>query len=400
MKQTDSDKMDLLLRSLVRREGGRPVSPGSTIEDHSLTDHLDADELSSYSERALPDATRARYTAHLADCSRCRKIVTELTLASGASLAGSRLEKLPSQTLWEKFSAFFSPPVLRYAVPALALSAVIAVTLVALKQGQQADLVAQNQQSPSLSVAENKSMSSEVAPAADKSAAPTLKKEPDEPRTIAGANENKRTKATGQEEVSQIGVAANSVSVAAAKDASTTRATESAAQPSFAPEPAPAAPPKEQSKTVDARRVDEVGKQKEQMAEREAAAGSRDDNQARANDKAEPTVASPQSQDAMIARRRVKGLTTAGEARRAEGAGAKKGDSNEEVREVAGRRFRRQGQTWVDTAYDASRSAIGVARGSEQYRALIADEPGIRIVAEQLPGEVILVWKGRTYRIR
>ena len=41
-----------------------------------------------------------------------------------------------------------------------------------------------------------------------------------------------------------------------------------------------------------------------------------------------------------------------------------------------------------------------VVRGSEQYRVLIADEPGIRTIAESLAGEVIVVWKGRAYRIR
>jgi hypothetical protein len=54
----------------------------------------------------------------------------------------------------------------------------------------------------------------------------------------------------------------------------------------------------------------------------------------------------------------------------------------------------------VDTAYNSSLSVINVARGSEQYRALIADEPGLRRIAEQLSGEVVVVWKGRAYRIR
>jgi hypothetical protein len=41
-----------------------------------------------------------------------------------------------------------------------------------------------------------------------------------------------------------------------------------------------------------------------------------------------------------------------------------------------------------------------VTRGSEQYRALVADEPGIKTIADQLGGEVIVVWKGRAYKIR
>ena len=41
---------------------------------------------------------------------------------------------------------------------------------------------------------------------------------------------------------------------------------------------------------------------------------------------------------------------------------------------------------------------INVQRGSEQYRALIADEPGLRTITQQLGGEVIVVWRGHAYR--
>lgn len=405
MKQTDNDKIDLLLRGLAKREAAGAALPGA-FEDQSQTGHLDADELSSYAERALPDVTRARYTAHLADCTTCRKIVTELTLASGASLAGSRLEK-PASALWEKFSAFFSLPVLRYAVPALALFAVIAVTFIALRQGQQASFIAQNQELPApASVAQSKEINEQLAQA-ETPAAATLRKQSNESVSKTGTHEDNKNKLAEnkpaenklaeKEEVARADVAANSGFLAGAKDSPTAKLKDTGTQPVFAPEPPPAPASKEQAKTADARRADEA-RQPEQVAERDAAAGRRED-QVRANDKAEQNVASPQSQDATLARKRVGALST-GEARRPEGAGASTAASNEDVRTVAGRRFRRQGQTWVDTAYDASRSAIGVARGSEQYRALIADEPGIRRVAEQLQGEVILVWKGRTYRIR
>jgi hypothetical protein len=77
-------------------------------------------------------------------------------------------------------------------------------------------------------------------------------------------------------------------------------------------------------------------------------------------------------------------------------------DKNEsgETRTVAGRHFRKQGSIWIDTAYAAPRATTNLTRGSEQYRGLIADEPGIKTIADQLDGEVIVVWKGRAYRIR
>ncbi len=414
MKQTDNDKMDLLLRGLAKRERAGAALPGASEagspsgqpawdgEDQSHTAHLDADELSSYAERALPDVTHARYTAHLADCTRCRKIVTELTLASGASLADSRLEKPASATLWEKFIAFFPLPVLRYAVPALALFAVIAVAFIALRLGQKASFIAQNQELPEpASVAQTRETSAQVGQA-ETPAPAMLNKQPNESVSISGTLDDKKNKQSAKEEVAQGVVAANSVSLDAAKDSPTAKPTDAAAQPAFAPEPPPPPVSRDQAKSADTIRTDEA-KRQDYLAERDAAAGQKED-QVRASDKAEQNAAAPQSQAGTLATRRVRPLSTgevgAGAARRQEGEGATTAAGNEDVRTVAGRRFRRQGQTWVDTAYDPSRSAIAVVRGSEQYRALIADEPGIRTFAEQLQGEVVLVWKGRTYRIR
>jgi hypothetical protein len=69
------------------------------------------------------------------------------------------------------------------------------------------------------------------------------------------------------------------------------------------------------------------------------------------------------------------------------------------TREVGGHRFRKQGNAWIDLAYDG-RSVTTIARGSEQYRSLVADEPGIHNIAQRLGGEVLIVWNGRAYRIR
>jgi hypothetical protein len=76
-------------------------------------------------------------------------------------------------------------------------------------------------------------------------------------------------------------------------------------------------------------------------------------------------------------------------------------DKNEaDTRTVAGRRFRKERGIWTDTAYDSSTATVNMARGSDQFKALVADEPEIKKIAEQLDGEVIVVWKGRAYRIR
>ena len=77
-----------------------------------------------------------------------------------------------------------------------------------------------------------------------------------------------------------------------------------------------------------------------------------------------------------------------------------KSSDDADTRSIAGRRFRKERGIWVDTAYDSSTATVNMARGSEQFRALVGDEPGIGTIAKQLDGEVIVVWKGRAYRIR
>jgi len=91
------------------------------------------------------------------------------------------------------------------------------------------------------------------------------------------------------------------------------------------------------------------------------------------------------------------------ERRKSGAAGATGGAGSEdqgETRTVSGRTFRKRNGAWVDSAYHASPAATtSVARGSEQYRALVADEPGIAVIAGQLSGEVFLVWKGHAYHL-
>ena len=75
-----------------------------------------------------------------------------------------------------------------------------------------------------------------------------------------------------------------------------------------------------------------------------------------------------------------------------------------EIRRIGDRQFRRQlhqqGGWWVDTAYNSSMLTINIVRGSEPYRALVADEPELRRIIEQLDGEIVVVWKNRAYHVR
>ena len=80
--EMDFDKeIDAMLRKAQR---DAPVLVG----DFASSRHLDADEISAFAENAMPEKSRALQMAHLADCNRCRKILSDvLVMNSEASPA-------------------------------------------------------------------------------------------------------------------------------------------------------------------------------------------------------------------------------------------------------------------------------------------------------------------------
>ena len=393
MKPEPNNDIDLLLRQLSRRNGV-PVS--ETDEQH-----LDADELNSYVANALPAAARARYTAHLADCSSCRKLVVELSAAQGpVTVQQSAAVVAPSG--WKSFLAsLFSPMVLRYAVPALGLIVIAVVGIVILRKDQPGTPVALNE-SPQNTAARIESPSPEQL-SLDSTVATNQQKE----QPVAPAAKDDQVAKVAP--VTKAGPVTNQT-----PDASGAAATEAAP-------PAPKSVPAEE----EAQRVAKL--QDEKKAEAAQPAANRDATKEREANKNEPTkhktdaVSNVTVAPGTVARKDIavrsdkSGETTSAGARagavqdlkrppktlqaqsRAE---AKDEDAAVETRSVAGRHFRKSGRVWIDTAFDSSKPITTVARGSEHYRSLVGDEPSLRRIADELDGEIIVVWKGTTYRIR
>lgn len=397
MKQAENNEMDLLLRNMAKQ--AKSVSDsGNGLQSA----HLDADELSAFAERALPPGAQARYTAHLVDCGQCRKLVSQLSAAAGFPVAEVPAEAQPQTSFWERLPAFLSPAVLRFAVPALAMLAVISVGVITFRQQSSGEFVAKNQEPTqntplAVSAPESKPSEGNIQP-----------QNPGSPATATNANADSVSRAgerSGQVDkvtAAETGTSADVASpTVAAKEAPAPPAPSKAGeeQSTFAPEPSPVLAPRAQV----------------------AAAREANKNEALAKDTKEKQDAAPgvgaaaapqvrdgadQERDAYVSRSRKAAAAGRGgaatnsvESRRAETEQAKRADQDDATREVSGHRFRKQGNAWVDLAYDG-RSVTTVARGSEQYRALIADEPGIHTIAQRFSGEVLIVWNGRAYRIR
>ena len=85
--------------------------------------HLDADELSAFAENAMPEKTRALYMRHLADCDRCRKILSGLIILNAEAepemAAAVAVESQSSELPW--YRRLFLFPNLAYAMGGLVL---------------------------------------------------------------------------------------------------------------------------------------------------------------------------------------------------------------------------------------------------------------------------------------
>lgn len=471
--QSEFDKeIDSLLREGARRGRAAPAARvewsarasereegnGGGVRATPSGAHLDADEQNAYAENSLPAPARTHYAAHLADCDDCRRSVTQLALAAGMpsqleqQAAASVPESLRTVTWRERFGAFFAPHAWRYAVPALALLLVSAVTLIVLLRGRQREVsVAQQQQqrdtpertkiaAPETHHAPQNGNTAATAPASGEGAA----------RSASNSNaqltkeEVAAAGASGSQPQPQMGAIMNDaappppptapLSTSAGTTANAPAAT-AAADAANIPTPLPTPAPvpeamivtqETEAKAKGNERADELAKDVQRQGNyennqpRERISGPRRNEQsrniqrginagnARAGGDKNDGAATTQTPSRRAPEQRA-AQREADEERNAKSsdddATNKKGmplpmpKAVAETRSVAGRKFRRAGGAWIDTAY-TSQAVTVVRRNSEQYRALVADEPDLRRISDALGGEVTVVWKGRAYRIR
>jgi len=385
MKQETNNEMDLLLRRLARRH------ETSVSDGNGDVEHLDTDELSAYAENVVPASARARYTEHLAECMRCRELVVQLSSSAGVVPAIETVT-IPEPPALKKFlSSLFSPMVLRYAVPALGLILVTAIGLFVFRQKNEEIPIAQNVEAPT-----SKSITATPEPLQ-----PT-KGLIDQSREQAAAAQPAQSSgsASNQPAAPQAPATAGQTADAIAKKEEQQPVVTEASAP--APKPATASDESKRPAEAEARReTSQVQVANEPPAEKTVEVAKVEDRKGADAEiaKARSDVAAGKAQSLGVVSVQA-GVAKRSKAPRDDDAVEKDKNDASETRTVAGRKFRKQGNSWIDTAYSSVRVTTNLTRGSEQYRALIADEPGIKTIADQLDGEVIVVWKGRAYRIR
>jgi hypothetical protein len=457
MKEAFDKEIDSLLRRHVGA-GAEARAGGEALRGAQKPSHLDADELSAFAEGSLPAAARVAAVSHLADCDECRALAVTLSRAAGAEVelekraASAQVE--PSRPArWRVWlSSLFAPRVLRYAAPALAACLVAAVSYVAWRSRPSQTQLARRASSS----AANRPASRQAGEGDEADEGGQLTS-----NANASANTNASVAASepsgGENEGGAERAAARATQARGpnAEDetqtATTTEPKPAEAPPpppeeknvaaAGAPQPAPASKPSaneptEAAKTENKERDDRAATsqdqtasndqpaQRQQQAKRSAqnnldiVAPDDSRNQTRGatnnssnvysnNGARSGSLASTQSEERERTERG-SGGAPAPSARRGRSVGESRAKSDEEdkdgraegTRSAAGHHFRRAGGAWVDVNYRDSMPSTGVRRGTDAYRALVADIPEIGRVADQLGGEVVVVVRGHAYRIR
>jgi hypothetical protein len=411
---------------LIRRFGGNTAGAPETAP------HLDADEMNAFAEGALPPAARARYVSHLAECDQCRRQVSELALATGALVrTGQVTAAAPERpSWWAGLVGLFAVPRLRYAAFAAMLLVAAGISFIALRQRPAShDLLSskrevdQSQPSTALkpAIEPNGGVSPDVnsgrestspapAPAATQAAAGLMGKDLDaKPQEARSADANASETQPMKEPLRVVEGEKKAEETTTAQD-----------KPAYAPPPPgqkeAAAAPQTQSgfgyspggpRQVQQQQAQSpVAKSMPADRERDTAKDVRleDSNRKadqpelagrRGNDEKLKGGPSRNNTDNMAVNNRAANEVRSETPKNAGGTASE--DGAETTRSAGGHKFRRQGNSWVDQKYKSSMSLKNVERGSDEFAALDA---GLRSIAQQFGGDVIVVWKGKAYQIK
>ncbi len=402
---SNDEQIDLLMRRHAR-----------SAKHTTTTDHLDADEMNTFAEGALPRVARARYVSHLADCDQCRQQVAQLALSAGAVVRTEQSvpEKPASRSVWQVFGGWFALPVLRYAAFAAVLLIVAGVAFIALRPRSDGSLVTGNgplEQHPASAVKSSAPDSNATSPTNTPPATAS-------PATTGAASDQnpKRDETRVAENISPPQPAKEAPLPSASTESKAGESQAYKMSPSYAPPP----PGESQARVREQESVaGTLSAQKKAEAPDKIAAADRERDATKDAGRADQGIRiATANQAAPMQRRAADDKQKGGPSRNVDNlsmnrnqvelrseppktqTGADNKTSTEEssgTRSVGGHKFRRQGNSWVDQKFKSSMAMKSISRGSDEFKAL---DSGVRSIAQQISGEVIVVWKGKAYLIR
>jgi hypothetical protein len=383
-------EMDALLRQAAQQE--KPVQPEVPM-------HLDADELAAFSRNALPVKARTRAMEHLVDCGNCRTVLSNLVFFENQEEESAApvplVNKIVSQASWlDNVKAFFTLPALAYGMGGLILVFGGLLVFTIIRSSQEGSSLAKIDNVTANKPFESKGVSSDnsIATVADSTV------NANSSANIANPAAAANSASSGVYAPSQFGGAANAASNAGPVDM---RAAESDDEPATQPalkteiEKEAAAATRGGEREVSQPKQD-YGRARNETQEQQLSRGDKDNYRSNNNimspdgsnnRKASPPPAPVASAGATLDRDAVRGGNDTED---------KNAPSSPAKKKVKGREFHKDGAVWVDNDY-RGQATVNIARESTEFKKL---DDGLRKIAKELAGTVIVVWKNTAYRIQ
>lgn len=361
---------------------------GLAAKTTAASPHLDADTIAAFAENALPDKAKLLYMEHFADCGRCRRILSQSILFnSEADLASAHSAVAASVVAaavpW--YVKLFKTPNLALAMGGLVLvfGGVLGfVVLQNLNQSRAVDVSQMNEPQPGGPSFNNElpienSNALPASPSANKSAAAA-----NVPSNAASALSTPLGNVATGTLGSSDSVVSKEKTPGLDKTASSDDYGVMPAKPiAGLPPPQPATKPgenhpeaaladrkqdREKTKDEDVTRAD-GGKAAEERNTRDLPAAAK---------KAGPSRSGP-----VPNQMQTQTMNNMGEM--------------PVTRLVGGKSFQNRDGAWYDSAYHGQ-ATNNFRRGTDEYKRL---DSGLRKIADNLGGTVVLVWQGKAYRI-
>jgi len=349
--------------------------------------HLDADVLSAFAENALPEKSKKLYTAHLANCDRCRRILSNLiSLNAEEEIVPVKIAETPIvETAIPWYRKLFFGRNLVYTMGALVLAFSAFTGYIVIQNvsnGLSSEVSMANTASKPVrgpSAGEEPVFSSNAASVAN--TASNISAVPTNPAANANASSMNAVTTTATPAISGT-TAANQSLAKSAETADRNKLADDAISGGEKPIDLPSQPLKEESRDL----KNESERPKIALAEPKL-----DEREARKTLPAPPPVAATErdeQQDKMVTRSTTN-PSPAGAAKMAK----KKADG----KTVNGKTFNYGNSVWVDSQYRQGSPITNISRGTDEYRKL---DGGLKRIAEQFSETVVVVWKAKTYRIQ
>jgi hypothetical protein len=367
--ELDFDKeIDALLRQTARSE------KLATVNGLGAPAHIDADAISAFAENALPEKTRALYMTHLADCDRCRKILSNVIMLgqnAEVSASSSATEVIGAVPLpWYRRLLLF--PNLAYTMGALVL----------VFGGLLGFLVFQNSKlmtGTEVSQVSNKAPDQAQYPAQEQAARPA--------NSVAASNTNANVPAGAPNFHGTLEVEATPGPGLPVEEVKT-------GEDKVISRENPKGPPETPVDALTERDDGRVVRKAETLSELQNKAANEAKPSSMTGAQPAPAAAPPPPPPAKTDERfRAESVKDSKEK-------AKKqlalGSAASGHRQVAGKTFSRVGSVWYDAAYQGQPTR-DVRRGTNEYKKL---DSGLRSIADTLGGTVVVVWRDGAYRIQ